>query len=512
MASEVFSVDIDLKSLQEALKISEKIKLNLAGGKQGGDIRDGIKKSNKELKVQNALLKTSYKTLQLIKLTMKGIVGGVVGLGALGLSGFGNAAVHSRRYRTIGINNNQGYSLDYASEMAGLNKDSLVNAVGSLQEALRDVNKLKDLSVLGLDTDKLKGKNPVDALFEVMQKTGEHSFKGTLAENVIKEAFDNIVGDYEGFRTLMGDNVKELQGYFSDGMRIYKDNYNNLKQGDQALIRLKNQFNRFRLLLATKLEPVITKIIEKASPLIEKGSDVIGKAVEKATGWFFEINKETGKTNLDQLFINLKNFANNMASFWEKIKPVLAPLGDALVNLLKTFLNNSVVNSAIRSKEQAKVTDALRKKAGIHGIGGNNNTLIYEFNKLNDDEQLELLNQVQAAYENQQMTYYDLRRYLEGVDYSVKNSHEGFEKYKKTYKAYQDIKKEYQVNDAVITKHGDIVKTSPQDYIFATKNPQALASGGNYTININANVRNDNDIQKIKFELGRLIKSFNANR
>lgn len=490
MASEVFNIDIDLKALQEALKISEKIKLNLSGGQKGFDIRDGIKKSNKELKVQNALLKTSYKTLQLIKLTMKGIVGGIVGLGALGLSGFGNAAVHSRRYRTIGINNNQGYSLDYASEMAGLNKDSLVNAVGSLQEALRDVNKLKDLSVLGLDTDKLKGKNPVDALFEVMQKTGEHSFKGTLAENVIKEAFDNIVGDYEGFRTLMGDNVKELQGYFADGMRIYKDNYNNLKQGDQALIRLKNQFNRFRLLLATKLEPVITKIIEKASPLIEKGSDVIGKAVEKATGWFFEINKETGKTNLDQLFINLKNFANNMASFWEKIKPILAPLGDSLVKLANLIIDNPL-------------TESDTSKANWKELEGQRVALINKWNRSRgvpnlQERNAEILDLIQKAKAKYQAG--ELRK-------------GAYNDYVKTFSRwYSGDLKEYQVNDAVITKRGDIVKTSPQDYIFATKNPQALASGGNYTININATVRNDNDIQKIKFELGRLIKSFNANR
>ena len=49
------------------------------------------------------------------------------------------------------------------------------------------------------------------------------------------------------------------------------------------------------------------------------------------------------------------------------------------------------------------------------------------------------------------------------------------------------------------------------------KQPQKLASaygagGGTYTININANVRNDNDIRQIKNELERLIKSFNSKR
>ncbi len=76
---------------------------------------------------------------------------------------------------------------------------------------------------------------------------------------------------------------------------------------------------------------------------------------------------------------------------------------------------------------------------------------------------------------------------------------------------------EKRVNDAIITKTGQIVKTDPQDYIFAMKQPQKLASasvsgGGTYTININANVRNDNDIRQLKNELERLIKSFNSKR
>ena len=76
---------------------------------------------------------------------------------------------------------------------------------------------------------------------------------------------------------------------------------------------------------------------------------------------------------------------------------------------------------------------------------------------------------------------------------------------------------EKRVNDAIITKTGHVVKTDPQDYIFAMKQPQKLASasgagGGTYTININANVRNDNDIRQIKNELERLIKSFNSKR
>ena len=79
------------------------------------------------------------------------------------------------------------------------------------------------------------------------------------------------------------------------------------------------------------------------------------------------------------------------------------------------------------------------------------------------------------------------------------------------------ISPEQKVNDAIITRTGQVVKTDPQDYIFAMKQPQQLvtasgAGGGTYTININANVRNDNDIRQIKNELEKLIKSFNSKR
>lgn len=73
------------------------------------------------------------------------------------------------------------------------------------------------------------------------------------------------------------------------------------------------------------------------------------------------------------------------------------------------------------------------------------------------------------------------------------------------------------IDDGIITPNNQVIKTNPKDYIIAMKQPQKLASaygagGGTYTININANVRNDNDIRQIKNELERLIKSFNSKR
>ena len=51
------------------------------------------------------------------------------------------------------------------------------------------------------------------------------------------------------------------------------------------------------------------------------------------------------------------------------------------------------------------------------------------------------------------------------------------------------------VNDAIITKSGQVVQTSPDDYIFATKNPQSM--GANYSVSpqINVSVTNNTGAQ-----------------
>ena len=64
------------------------------------------------------------------------------------------------------------------------------------------------------------------------------------------------------------------------------------------------------------------------------------------------------------------------------------------------------------------------------------------------------------------------------------------------------------VNDFVMTPNGDVLKTAPDDYIFGTKTPGALAGGGGgdqITINVDAEVSDDIDIRQLADEIeGRL--------
>ncbi len=70
------------------------------------------------------------------------------------------------------------------------------------------------------------------------------------------------------------------------------------------------------------------------------------------------------------------------------------------------------------------------------------------------------------------------------------------------------------MNDGVITKDGRVVKTSPEDYIFATKTPEKLANAGGYgniTINVGS-VRDDRDINEIRRVVDRLVRQMAAMR
>lgn len=515
--AEVFAIDIDLSKLQEAVKLSNEVQKNMAGkGKTNKNATlDNFKKQNKELKTQNALLKNSLKTLQLIRMTAKGIVGlGALGLGAIAgisVSGFSNATKNNRRFKGIGINERQGYSLNFASQMAGLDEDSLTSAAEKLQEALRDVNKAKDIALLGLDPDDLANMNSVDALMKVFQTAGNHEFFGEKSEYALKEAMESVTGGFTEFRTLLGVNTDEIKKYYKEGMAIYKDNYENLKDGDQSLIRLKNQFNRIRLLLATKFEPLITKILEKILPYIEKYGDeagnAVGNAVDGIIKWTKDINKETGRTNLEQLFVNLKNFADNMHWFWQKLEPILNPLARGLVNFGKFLLNNSITRKLMTAPEQTENYERLKKEFEKNYLKGGDAAV-----------QTSLQN-IKEEFEESGLELYQYRDLLKHIKKKLDPKQDTFGKLVQNYDNSRkkldemlEYKAPYEVDDAVITKDGKVIKTSPQDYLFATKTPQALATGGSYNININATVRNDNDIYKIKYELDRLLKSINAGR
>ncbi len=62
------------------------------------------------------------------------------------------------------------------------------------------------------------------------------------------------------------------------------------------------------------------------------------------------------------------------------------------------------------------------------------------------------------------------------------------------------------VNDAIITPSGQVIQTSPQDYLFATKNPSSIGGGGGVTVNLNGGMYlSENSARMIADQVAKLI-------
>ena len=98
--------------------------------------------------------------------------------------------------------------------------------------------------------------------------------------------------------------------------------------------------------------------------------------------------------------------------------------------------------------------------------------------------------------------------------YGLKKSISGDWLWKGMPTFFDEMWKKENVDDGVITKEGKVIKTNPEDYIFATKHPENLAkAGGNGNIVINVgSVRDDRDINEIRRVVDRLVRQMNAMR
>ena len=261
-----------------------------------------------------------------------------------------------------------------------------------------------------------------------------------------------------------------------------------------------------------------------------------------------------GGTYINVLSKTIKRLADDFKSFCNFMKPVLKPLGNAI-------------------KGFAQVMSGIWKKLDDFGIDGLLANIISPISKL--QTVFEAVGGIKEWWDNFKLSGTGLWEYLkesfsniwtkiskgfsdlwdmirkpflimitgliDGVNAAIKvmqfwekdktklkdtiqwgyeyNSQGVFGKRVYNSQGLYNIAPEQKVNDAIITKTGQVVKTDPQDYIFAMKQPQKLANaagssgGGNYTINIyNPTVRNDSDIKRLKSQLEQLIKSFNSKR
>lgn len=654
--SEVYQVAFDLSALEKAFKMSEKIKTNLSGfqgfsnrtsKKDSSDFSQNIIDSNKGLKEQNKLLGVSLQKLNLMRLVSSKIKWGALAAAGLPMAGItagiasmnGTLATNTRAKNT-GLTFGESNALNFAGKMTGLGEDTLISSIEGLTTSLQDYSKWGNFASLGLNARDLQNKNPVEALFSVLDSMKDSN----LPQYMKKQIVDNLGIPFDNFKFVLKEGTGEIEKYFKEGIGMFGGKSGkSLMSGERALIRFTTVLKDISQNIGGKIAPALTTSLKLITPYIYKLADgftwFLGKAFTKKnldmiSGFFNSIGKiggdlvgkgmdlfNSGKSLFSEIFKGFsidtegwgtvlkdfgKSFLDIMGNLWNILKPNLISIGQSLVEvwetiepdlltLLEFWKTNilpplqSIFGSAVNilGKVIKKVIDDFKwfydlirpifkplgklfssffnTVSGILGgidkgsnIGGIVNTLSNLSTPISAlktiiETTTSVLNvfktKITETWQSIKDSFAKVWLTIDmGIDgfisglmgikigkgtiggilgysgpkYKAEN---GWWKIKDEKGNYQYLGKnggvaqypEKRVNDAIITKTGQVVKTDPQDYIFAMKQPQKLASasgagGGTYTININANVRNDNDIRQIKNELERLIKSFNSKR
>ncbi|MEI0797306.1 hypothetical protein R4Q14_03120 [Brachyspira intermedia] len=362
--------------------------------------------------------------------------------------------------------------------------------------------------------------NSIGKIGSDLVSKGVDLFNG--GKDLFSQMFKGFSIDTEGWTNVF----KELSKGFLDGMSSLWDTLKpNLIAIGQSLVdvwkTIEPDLMSFIKWFQKDILPTVIKI---GGTFINIWGKTIKKIVDDFK-WFWNFMKPI----LKPLGNAIKGFAQVMSGIWKKLEEwgidellsnIISPIsklqtvfeavgglkewwdnfklsGEGLWEYLKESFSNIWTKI---SKEFTDLWDMIRKPFLIMITG--------------------LIDGVNAAIKAMQFWEKDKTKLKDTIQWGYEYNSQGvFGKRVYNSQGLYNIIPEKKVNDAIITKTGQVVKTDPQDYIFAMKQPQKLANaagssgGGNYTINIyNPTVRNDSDIKRLKSQLEQLIKSFNSKR
>lgn len=550
---EVYSIGFDLSALEKAFKMSEKIKMNLGAfqdlsknnqgllklGKAFKDLDknqsvkkmdkafDGfnkdLEKGNKALKEQNKLLDKSYQKMNLMRMVGSKLKAGFLGLGGLaagGIAGLLGGAVNGYkgtlstqlRAKNVGLDIRQHDALAYAGKMTGLGEESLISSIEGLTTSLQDYSKWGNFASLGLNASDLQSKNPVEALFEVLDSMKDSD----LPQYLKKQIIDEIGIPFDNFKFVLKEGTGEIEKYFKEGFKLNtyteKDKTtgkdkditgkvnSGLIKGERAGITFAENFAGVMKKISFDIAPAYIEGLETVTPLLSTFGETLSKGITSVIDFFtaFASAEDKGAFLKEKGGELLTSAGGALKGVWDGVTDYLKGKWDEVVQFFKDKWDEVV--KSITGKFQEIATNI---KIALSPI-----TDIFKYANPFGEKPKNWLGKSYITDPKESM--YTKMWNESKKDYSLITKQGEF------YDPAVHTQDQLRVNDAIITKTGQVVKTDPQDYIFAMKQPQRLASsasgGGTYTININANVRSDNDIRQIKNELERLIKSFNSKR
>ena len=385
--SEVYSIAFDLSALEKAFKLSEKIKNNLSGfqgfsnktsKKDSSDFSQNIIDSNKGLKEQNKLLGVSLQKLNLMRLVSSKIKWGALAAAGLPMAGItagiasmnGTLATNTRAKNT-GLTFGESNALNFAGKMTGLGEDTLISSIEGLTTSLQDYSKWGNFASLGLNASDLQNKNPVEALFSVLDSMKDNN----LPQYLKKQIVDDIGIPFDNFKFVLKEGTGEIEKYFKEGIGMFGGKSGkSLMEGERALIRFTTVLKDISQNIGGKIAPALTAALKIATPYIYKLADgftwFLGKAFTKKnldmiSGFFNSIGKiggdlvgkgmdlfNGGKDLFSKMFqgfsIDTEGWGNvlkelggglldGIGNLWDTLKPNLITIGQSLVEVWETI-------------------------------------------------------------------------------------------------------------------------------------------------------------------------------
>lgn len=497
---EVLTLNIDVSKLKEALGDTKNLKKLF--DKIGFDI-DNLDETNKKLEKQNKILNSTLKVLNLIKLAGKGLMWGA---GLLGLSGYAitsayrGAVGQSRAGRQVGLDLGGMKRWEYAEEQLGTD-GSLLHFLSNVKYMLNDPTKQTPFASMGWNADEMKKMSPEELMsymLDSIKEMGQKMPQSLLEENLAKMGFD-LQSNWD----ILEDGAKNFKKYIDEAGGVLPRNYNQMAEGERAMNKFKNALNEIRLNIATKVVPILSLFVEKMQPLISLLSEKLGNAVEGVTNWLME-EAPNGKSNLENLIDTaietLKNIWNGIQAIWKWLDEN-AHIFDGLKRLADWIAEKMGRSDKQKEKDEILKNQLKDFRGGFMGAWTK---------KFTDEEMASMRkNLVDSEKDMFWEDYYNRVSEFNRLLQSGSAGKGAYDKYhipiELTAQGYKDRVRK--VNDAIITKDGKIIQTNPQDNIIATKT--GLSNNNTYNININATVRNDRDVNRIKMELGTLVNQLN---
>ena len=262
-------------------KIFNKIKLSKLAAGAFGAIKEGI---------------------GITSLSLGGMMAGLLGMAIYGASG---SVVQYEQAKRMGITPAQLNALMYAGKQKGMS-GALEGAMGNLVVSLRDITKSGAFATLGLSQAQLRSKNPVTALFEVLDAIKKSPFNNPKDENLLRSMVGEIgISNEELIKTVLAEGAGGFRGFYTKNVAKWSSlDYDKMAKGDRALIDFQDSLDKLTKKIGTAFAPTLEKVVGLLDRILPPLADMLAGFIDK-------IDPES-----------VKGFADNMATIFEAVAKV----------------------------------------------------------------------------------------------------------------------------------------------------------------------------------------------